>query len=66
MLDVVVAALEIVVEVRSDLEETAELDVVMTEQVVQPALADQYDPGIQRDRLGLQRRGADKAQGLAG
>ena len=65
MLDVVVASLEVVIEVRSHFEKAAEFDVVMAQQVIQPAFADEDDPRIQRDRLRLQCGGADKAQGLA-
>ncbi len=66
MLHVVVASLQVVVEICRHLEEAAELDVVVAQQVIQPALADEDDSRIQRDRLGLQRRRAHPAVGLGG
>jgi hypothetical protein len=58
------AAHELVLEIDRDLEELAELRVQLAEQVIDVALAEHHDLHIQRDRLGLQRQGADEAGDL--
>ena len=57
-------AVECVAEVRLDLEELAELGIVRLQQVVQDALAEQHHLDVERDRFGLERRGADQTEGL--
>jgi hypothetical protein len=62
---VVRRALHFVLEVGRHLEQLAELRIVLGEQVIQHAVADQDHLGVERDRLRLQRHGADQAVHLA-
>jgi hypothetical protein len=48
-------ALDMILQVRGDLEELRELRIELAEQVIDPSLAQKEDLGVQRDWLGLQR-----------
>ena len=58
-------ALNAVFEIRRHLEQLVEIRVVLLQQVIEQAVAEQHDLDIQRHRLRLQRDGADQAVHLA-
>jgi hypothetical protein len=58
-------ARHVLVEVDHHLEQLAEFRVEVVQQVVDHSLADQHHLDVERDRLGLERHGADQAQHLS-
>jgi len=61
-LHIFVRAFQYIIEVGGNLEQAAELLVIVAENLIKPAFADQDDFYIERNWLRLQRRRADKAQ----
>ncbi|MFO1427355.1 MAG: hypothetical protein U1F11_10370 [Steroidobacteraceae bacterium] len=57
-------AIDVLVEVRHDLDERREVRVVFGQQVVQQSRSDERHLDVERDRLGLDRHRADQAQRL--
>ena len=63
---VVLGVLDPVLEVGGDLEQLAELGILLGEHVIEHGLADDDDLDVERDGLGLEAAGADHAERLAG